>query len=111
MPENPNNLSPTERLRQYLLAQAKKGSLNKAGWTAEETSHAIANRMPGIYGLLRSDEQIFKEITGKYAHERGFKSRDELKSSLDEIKEQLRGELPKEEWLKYFKDMDFPLNS
>ena len=39
----------------------------------------------------------------EYAHDQGFNSLAELKSSLDELREQLKNELPKKEWEEYFK--------
>ncbi len=109
MSEQLKKLPPTERLRQHLLDQATAGSGNKDDWTAECTAHAIANGMPWIYGLLRTNDTSVRKLIGEYARKQGFDSLAELKSSLDELRGQLKGELPEDQWVAYFKETDFEL--
>lgn len=61
--------------------------------------------MPWIYGFLRSaqSDEPTKQIIEQYTHDHGFGSLTELKSSLDELREQLKQKLPEKEWKVYFK--------
>jgi hypothetical protein len=104
MSERINKLSPTERLRQHLLDQAIQGSRVKSEWTREGTAHAIANGMPWIYGFIGANDQSAREIIEQYASEQGFSSLEELLSSLDELREHLKGELSEKDWQAYFKN-------
>lgn len=85
------------------MDQAKAGSRNKEDWTSEQTTHAIANGMPWIYGFMRDPDRDARTIIENYARKQGFDSLAQLKSSLDEIREQLRTQLSEKEWQAYFK--------
>ena len=61
MTETLKNLPQTERFRQYLLQQAKQGTIpeHREGWTPVEEAHGIANGMPWIYGFL---DQLYRIV-------------------------------------------------
>ncbi|MCJ7826110.1 hypothetical protein MUP56_00650 [Patescibacteria group bacterium] len=107
MSEKIKNLSPTERLRQYLLDNATS-SRNKKDWTPEGTAHAIANGMPWIYGFIKGSltDETTRVIIENYATDQGFSSLIELKTSLDELRDALKSQLSEKDWQIYFKDTE-----
>ena len=112
MSENLKRLSPTERLRHHLLHQAVEATVlkHRQDWTPVGKAQGIASGMPIIYGLLKGlgsgrpeIRQWAKQTLEKHAEDYGFGSSiDKLKIALNDLREQLRAELPEKDWEIYF---------